>query len=192
MLEVRSAIHIRTGQRALVELIDAWLLRHGAQTLPFADVYAACVHLLKHYEDIPDLVLFGADWAAADEFNIVSYIRQTWSRTPIVVYSADGETPLFDLLPLVLTCRGDVAVQRVLAASPTDLVRRLCAELAPVTLYPAQPDLPPARPTPVESAPAGARPALVRPGRTMPRTDAPTSVLTPEELSALLDTSEEG
>jgi hypothetical protein len=136
---VRSAIHVRTGPSARVEALDAWLARHQVEVTPFDDVYAACVHLLKHYEHIPDLVFVGADWLSRDELSIVSYVRQTWSRSGIIVYSDHPETPLFDFLPFVLTCRGDAAIRELLAATPADLVRRLGEQLRPLVLAPPPP-----------------------------------------------------
>lgn len=130
MVEVRSAIHIRTGQCAIVEALDAWLARHRAEVIAFADVYEACVHLIKDCEQIPDLALIGADWLADDEFDIVAYIRQTWPRTAVVVYGGAREAPLVDLLPMMLTCRTEVALQQLLAGTPTDLVRRMWKDAA--------------------------------------------------------------
>jgi hypothetical protein len=137
---VHSAIHVRTGQRTLVEAIDAWLTQHRVEVTPLDDVYAACVHLLKCYEHIPDLVFVGADWLSRDELSIVSYVRQTWSRSGIVVYGDNSEIPLFDFLPLVLTCRGGAATRALLGGTPADLVRRFGQQLPPLVLAPAPPD----------------------------------------------------
>jgi hypothetical protein len=137
VFEVRSAIHVRTGECAVVEALDHWLARHHVDVIPFADVYDACVHLIKDCEHIPDLALIGADWLADDEFNIVTYIRQTWPRTGIVVYGGARETPLVDLLPMMLTCRTEAALQQLLAGTPTDLVRRLWTDIAEPALPPA-------------------------------------------------------
>lgn len=130
VVEVRSAIHIRTGQCAVVEMLDAWLARHKVDVTALADVYEACVHLVTSYEHIPDLALIGADWLAADEFSIVAYIRQTWPRTGVVVYGGTRETPLVDVLPMMLTCRTEAALQELLAGTPADVVRRLWKEAA--------------------------------------------------------------
>jgi hypothetical protein len=134
---VRSAIHVRTGPRTSAAAIDTWLTQHQVEIIPFDEVYTACVHVLQHYERIPDLVFVGRDWLAGDELNIVSYVRQTWPRSGIIVYGDTGETPLCDLLPLVLTCRGPAAVHDLLAATPAELVRRLGEQLRPLVLGPA-------------------------------------------------------
>lgn len=134
MPAVRSAIHVRTGQRASVEAIDAWLARHHVDTTPLDDVYGACVHLLKQYEQIPDLVLVGSDWLSRDELTLVSYVRHTWPRSGIVVYGDTTPMPSFDFLPLVLICHGAAALRELLAASPADLVQRLGEQLEPLVL----------------------------------------------------------
>jgi hypothetical protein len=131
--DVRRAVHIRTGPRASVDAIDAWLTAHGVEIVPFNDVYASCVHLLTCYEHIPDLVLVGTDWLAGDELAIVSYVRQTWPRCGIIIYG-DAESPAVELLPLVLTCRGPTALGALLARGPDELVRRLSEQLRPLVL----------------------------------------------------------
>ncbi|MEW6252779.1 MAG: hypothetical protein AB1716_19255, partial [Planctomycetota bacterium] len=118
MSEVRAAMHVRAGQRSACEALDAWLTRAGVDVLGFDDVYAACVHLLRGYERVPDLALVGVDWLDADELRIVTFIRQTWPHAGIVVYGAARDLPLFDFLPLTLTCRGEAAVARLLSGAP--------------------------------------------------------------------------
>jgi hypothetical protein len=150
---VRSAIHVRTGTRASTDAIDAWLSQHQVAVVPFDDVYAACAHLLKNFAQIPDLVFVGTDWLSRDELGIVPYVRQTWSRTGIVVYGEAAETPPFDWLPLVLMCRGKAALDAVLAAPPASVVRRLDEQLRPSGPNLATLENPPRQP------PGRARPA---------------------------------
>lgn len=199
MFEVRSAIHVRTGQRASVEAVDAWLAQHGVETVAFDDPYDACVHLLRQYEQIPDLALIGTDWLAEDEANIIAYVRQTWSRAVVVVYGATQETPRFDVLPLTRTCRGEAALRRILAEPPADLVRRMYAQVAPLRLAPSPPAV--ARAVAAD-APAGRLPNKEGPDKTprtsperlglnLSATEPPRCILTAEELAALLDPAEE-
>lgn len=147
VFEVRSAIHVRTGQRGAVEAIDAWLSRHQVAVVPLGDAYQACVYLLKHYQRIPDLALIGADWLADDEIDIISYLRHTWPRTGVLVYGSSPQTPLCELLPLTRTCRGEAALRELLACTPAELLSELCTELAatgaPLTVpTPAVPTVP--------------------------------------------------
>jgi len=211
VFEVRSAIHIRTGQRADVQAVDDWLAHHAVEVVGLGDVYEACVHLLKNYEQIPELALIGVDWLAAGDLNIVAYVRQTWSRTGIVVYGDGAEMPRLDLLPLSLACRGAVALRKLLTETPADLSRRLSADIAPVSIVaeprtPRAPHIPaganvfPApRPAARESPEladdraAGASPdkASEESGLRLADSAPPRAILTSEELSALLDSSDE-
>jgi hypothetical protein len=141
--DVRSAIHVRTGQRASAEAIDAWLTAQRIEIIPFDDVYAACVHLLQRYEDIPDLAFVGTDWLGSDELQIVSYIRETWPRTGVVVYGHTADAPRCDFLSQTLACRGGAALRELLAATPADVARRLREQLRPLVLTPAREAAPP-------------------------------------------------
>ncbi len=136
MAEVRRAVHLRTGPRASVETIDAWLREHGLEVAAFDDAYASCAYLLTCYEQIPDLVFVGSDWLSGDELAIVSYVRQTWPRAGIIIYG-DSEMPASELVPLVLSCRGRTELGALLAAGPDELVRRLNDQLRPLVLGPA-------------------------------------------------------
>jgi len=190
--EVRSAIHIRTGQRAVVEALDAWLARHQVEIVPFDDVYDACVHLLRQFERIPDLALVGTDWLADDELSIVSCIRQTWPRTAIVVYGTSRDTPRLGLTPLIAACSGPTAIEKLLAQTPAELVRRMCDELAPLAVAP-----PAAATAEIEKTAAGTEqregPSRAGERADRPRLDGESSraALTPQELSALLDPSDD-
>jgi hypothetical protein len=134
--DVRRAVHLRTGPRAAVETIDAWLRAHRMEVVAFDDVYSCGAHLLIGYEQIPDLVFVGSDWLSADERSIVSYVRQTWPQCGIILYG-DQELPASELVPLVLDCRGRMELETLLAAGPDELLRRLSAQLRPLVLGPA-------------------------------------------------------
>jgi hypothetical protein len=139
VVEVRSALHIRTGQRAAADALDAWLAQYQVESVPFGDVYEACVHLLQNYAHVPDLVLVGADWLSDNEVNIVRYVRQTWSAAAIVVYGSAPDTPRVDVLPLVMTCRGERGLRTLLGGTPAELVRRLAESVGPLEPLPAVP-----------------------------------------------------
>ena len=178
MVEVRSAIHIRTGQRAAAESLDAWLAQHQVESVPFGDVYEACVHLLQNYAHVPDLVLVGADWLSDDELNIVRYVRQTWSGAAIVVYGSAPDTPRVDILPLVLTCHGERGLRTLLSGTPAELVRRLAESVAPLEPLPA---VPPSRP--VAAAPRPIQP---------PNAAGPRASLISDEFSTVSGPTDDG
>lgn len=207
MLGVRRAIHIRTGQRAAVDAIDAWLARHDVDVVRVDDVYGACAHLLRHYERIPDLALLGADWLSEEELSIVAYLRHTWPRVGVVVYGAARSTPMLDMMPMTHSCRVENDLARLVAESPDALVQRLRARAASL----APPSGPATRAAPDHTAelrapavaPAAARVAPreaverheIAPGARGAAGPAPVvpprATLTAEELSALLDADDE-
>ena len=205
MFEVHNAIHIRTGQRAAGEALDAWLAQHDVDVVAVADAYDACIYLLRHYDRVPDLVLIGTDWLAPDEYNIVSYVRQTWPPVGLVLYGNTGGNAVVELLPMTRMCGTEADLRRLLDASPADVLRDLHEETGPVFVPPRRPaaraDDVPARPSPVpgdtrsappeadDQPPASRRP---RPALKLGDAGAPGSIMTAEELSALLDGPDEG
>lgn len=203
---VHRAFHIRTGQRAAGEAIDAWLSRHEVETISVADVYEACVYLLKHYECVPDLALLGTAWLTEDELSIVRYIRETWPRVGVVIYGGAAETPAFDSSPFTRICRSQAALERVLAEPPAHLLQQLCQQAAPARPLPAAPGLrrevdeplrrPPAahetRPADPTEGPQAIGDAPGGPAKaSSAETDPPYAPLTAEELSALLERTDE-
>lgn len=132
MTTVRSAIHIRTGQRSATADIDRWLAQHGIATRTCDDVYEGCVLLLREYRDVPDLAFVGADWLSADECSIVAYIRQTWPQAGIVVHGGARDLPTFDLLPRVATCREAAELAEWLRMTPAEVFDRLARVLGPL------------------------------------------------------------
>jgi hypothetical protein len=134
MYVVRRTIHIRTGQGAQSEAVDAWLSRHDVEVAGFADVYAACAYLLKHCDCVPDLVLVGADWLSASEFDIVRYARETWPHVGIVVYGGAQDAPSFEHWPRVRTCRSTAALKALLAGTPTDVLDKMPEEISPAVV----------------------------------------------------------
>ena len=179
--EIRSAIHIRTGQRAHVEAVDAWLLEHQVPVTAFADAYGACVHLLLRYSEVPELAVVGLDWLTSDEMNIVAYIRQTWPQTAIVIYGGDGPQPAFDVLPLTQTYTQAGGLQALVSAPPLEIVRKLHARASVLGAPPPPEVFPQVRSTRVTPLP---RAISTAPAEREP----PRSILTADELNALFDT----
>jgi hypothetical protein len=203
VVEVRRAIHVRTGQRAAVDAVDAWLKRHDTEVVSFDDVYAACVHLLQAYERVPDLALIGSDWLGEDEYNIVTYMRQTWPRVGIVVYGESRSTPVFDMLPMTQSCRMEDALRRLIAEPPAVLLEQLRTRASELAATPATTTQPADLRREDPSAPAASREAprdngqrrSEQPGQEATKpvhrearaAEFQRSPLTAEELSALLD-----
>lgn len=202
-------MHIRTGQRATADTVDAWLSRHGVEVVAPADVYDACAQLLLEFDRIADLVLIGTDWLAPDDLRIVRYIRETWPRSAIVLYGGGAETAGAELTPFVWPCRTGADLARLVAAPPADVLRHLAEEALPRTLTGPSAELPALRRPPVGDPPGHVPP--VRPdSRGRPQAAAsdgsvalgggpgrvaaetPRSLLTAEELAALLDGPLEG
>lgn len=127
MSRVRSAIHVRTGEPAAGQLVAAWLARHGIATTDFPDVYETCAYLIQQGASAPDLAWVGADGLAADEIQIVDYIRDTWLGTAIIAYATSAEAPLPADGVLTRACPSSDALRQLLADSPEELLRRLRA-----------------------------------------------------------------
>lgn len=205
--QTRTAIHLCTGQHADAQALNAWLERHGVEVIGFDDVYRACVHLLRRYERIPDLALVGTDWLMDDEINIVAFLRQTWPRVAVILYGGTHESPLVELLPLTRTCRGAAGLSELTSRSPDELLRELTADAGP----------PPSRPLVewrdsaesdrggeqrgmragdraaaprIEASEIGERSEEPRAALKLSNTESPRSILTAEELAALLDLPE--
>lgn len=198
----QSALHIRTAEPGLADLVDAWLTTHRVRCTCCADVYEACVHLIKHSQDVPDIAFVGSDWLAADDFLILRYLRETWPSVAIVVYGTrDGATTCADE-PLCRVCRSRRALLCLLEHPPALLLRRLRSapgEPRSTDAAAVQPggtreamrgekgDRPPAEPQPSE-APQGGQAGSE--SERAPLEGAPRTILTDEELSALLNGDE--
>ena len=211
MYAVRNAMHIRTGQRAAAEAVDAWLGQHQVDVAAFADVYAACAFLLKHFDRVPELTFIGADWLAESEFAIARYIRETWPRTGIVLYGSAGVPLGADVAPLVLTCRGEAALREVIALRPAEVLRKIHSTAAPLSVGP-RPEasrtllasaevkevhcMGAADTKSASSAPRGDHDACVPNSKSphnlhVAETETTRPILTAEELSSLLETPDE-
>ena len=200
MATVQTAVHLRTGEPSAAEAIDAWLRRHGVGGTDFGDAYEICTYLVQQSSQVPDLAFVGTDWLAREEFAIVGYIRATWPGVGLVVYSSNGEAPPCESGPLVRVCRAPDALKRLLTDSPQLLLRRLreqagedlsrgpelSAENAAVR---SSPSVSAGERMNAESRSTSMRPREQPSGLKIPPSSdqGPRSILTREELSALLD-----
>lgn len=160
-----------------------------------ADVYEACVHLLRHCDQIADLAFLGADWLTDDEFGLIAHLRQTWPRTVVVVYGGAPAPVRVDLLPLTRGCYGQAALEALLASTPAHVVEGLLPERAPVEAGRTPGTAAIAAGRMASAAPAAGDASVTRRAPSefeLPRTESLRSILTAEELSALLDQRDEG
>ena len=211
MSGVRRAIHIRTGPPTTADAVDRWLRADNVEVVGLSDAYAACVHLLRQYENVADLALIGTDWLDTQEIRIVHYIRQTWPRIGVVMYGT-GLNPTAESTPLTRVCSNDAALRKLLTQSPTAVLDALTREAQVAfgevfRVTGKRRDLNGARAEAPKTAPP--RPASPRklvkrtvepesesrsdaPGRLfMDMPDPSPAMLTAEELAALLDASDE-
>ncbi len=193
----------------MVDCIERWLTNHDVDTTTFDDVYEACVYLLTRFEQVPQLAIVGADWLAPGEFSIIRYIRETWPRVGVLVYGGGSDAPGFDFAPMILTCRTPAALDTLVENGPTNVLHRITGEATAIAARPrVEPDAPPAgnqvsdlpelRPPArdTQAAPPQHRdeddddaPAPKSPDRS--RAAPPRAILSAEELSALLNGSNE-
>lgn len=211
MSGAHRAIHIRTGPPAAANAVERWLRADNVEVAALPDAYAACVHLLREYENVADLALIGTDWLDAQEIRIVHYIRQTWPRIGVVMYGT-GPMPAAESTPLVRVCSTDAALRDLLAQSPTAVLDALTREAQvafgevfraggkrhePGAVRANGLKVTPPRPASprklvkrmVEPEPEYRPDAPGRLSVTMP--DPSPAMLTAEELAALLDASDE-
>jgi hypothetical protein len=191
-LTVRTALHIRTGQPATGAALEGWLARHTVDVVGCDDVYEACVRLLQNYDAVPDLVLLGADWLNADEYRIVRYVRETWPRAGILIYGRIEPSPAWHATPMLHVCHTPGALDKLIAATPAQLLQRLCADTAPLGLGAARPPAPAPTLPRDRQEPCTVTSVAAAPEPTAAATrNAARALLTPEELSALLNPSAE-
>jgi len=180
----KCALHLRTGDHGNAYAINAWLERHGIQVVNCRDALEACVVLLRQPALTPDWAFIGTQWLDGDDRPIVRYMRQTWPGVTIVLYGGALVELAGDRRTVV--CRTSADLRNMLAGSPDDLLARSVRAPRPVDnpgeageTHQATPEKQPLdRPLP----PAGSD--TIRP----PGSDAaPPSILTRDELAALLD-----
>jgi len=207
MERCRKAIHLRTGDRATDEAITSWLERHGVESVGCADPFEACCLALRQPELAPDLILIGVDWLAPDELGVHEYLHQTWPAAAVVLYSSGPAGAILAGGPATIVHRSAESLQRMLAGPPEALLTALRDAARPAAdsaAWRPQPTLPPDTASsagdPADAAPgaavacgAGAPAAAVpRPApdgeqtQAAPRTPLAQTILTREELAALL------
>ena len=182
---VRSALHLRTGETSAAEAISSWLRQHRVGGTDFSDAYEACVYLLEQSEETPDLAFVGTDWLTPDEFPIIRYIHETWPGVGVIIYGDGGELPPQESGALMWRCGSVDALRQVLADSPANVLQRLREHRGDdVALLPTSEQRADCAPAPGPGTAGGAR-------RYPPPDErnslASRSVLTAEELAALLD-----
>ncbi|TWT44692.1 hypothetical protein RAS1_11070 [Phycisphaerae bacterium RAS1] len=175
MVGVCRAVHVCYGDPSLQEVVQSWLAAHQIETLSFEDAYGLTAHLILHSSQLADLALIGSDWIPADEKAVAEYVLETWPGVVLVVYGQRCEQLGPPQDPRVVRFASREMLERVTAQSPADFVASVRARGTPA---------------------APASPAVAVPGETSPAAAAPSAtsadasgrpVLTPEELSALLD-----
>lgn len=197
MAQVHTAIHLRTAEPDVAGIVDAWLCQHAVATVALADVYEACVYVLQQHADTPDLAFVGADWLGPNDIVILSYLRETWSSTAIVVYSSGQRSLVSEPGARHRVCSNPEALRGLLADPPERLLQDWRAGFAANGRHaklvstggglgsPA----PQRAPTPQNMPPSVDENPGLR--SVVPEVDPPRSILTHEELSALLDEGED-
>jgi hypothetical protein len=127
-------LHIRTGNAAFARRLDTWLERYGAHWTGLDDAFDACVHLIRHYSDPPDLILIGADWLAPDETVLFRFCRETWPSAAILAYaeSPSAASHLRRVTEPHAKCLSDTELQVVLGEAPVSAAERIRREAASV------------------------------------------------------------
>ena len=188
---VQTAIHLRTAEPDVTRVVDGWLCRHAVRTVTLADVYEACVHLLRHHADVPDLAFIGADWLRTEDGAILGYLRATWPSVAIVVYSSGQRGLVGQADPRQRVCTSVQALRELLADPPGRLLECIYGEAngrpAVAVSLVGESENASLRPTAREIPSCAGSPGLQR---VEPEADPPRSILTHEELSALLDEDE--
>ncbi|MFN0137937.1 MAG: hypothetical protein ACKVS9_17680 [Phycisphaerae bacterium] len=85
-LHLRSAFHIRTGDRRLADSADEWLRSRGFDRTNVDDVYDACTQLIAGSMVAPAVVLVGLDHVHADELAILDYLRKLYPDATMFAY----------------------------------------------------------------------------------------------------------
>ena len=177
--------------------VDAWLAGAQVACRRFDCPYAFCAALSRGELAPPQLVLVGTDLLDESELGVVTYVRQCWPEAAVVVYGRrcgpgcggpvlwlDSPAALYAALrqdPAVVaqSARRSAAAGRVLEVSS-----RPQSEIA-------RPDLPRAESARPQVASPRAEPADSETGTEPPDPiisgSGLRSVLTPEELAALLE-----
>ena len=199
MFPARTAIHLRTGEADVSDLVDDWLQQYEIHGPIFANAFDTCVYLLQESDKVPDLAFVGVDWLSPDEGDIVHYLRETWPALGIVVYAGGTDTFGCELKGLTQFCPSQVALQQLLEHSPEQLLQVL-REHNPsdgkhrAPIYPDKWNTNSAHAAPEVPAKTVAKSDQVETGGlkgVAPHKGPPHTILTDEELSALLNDSDD-
>ncbi len=112
---MRSAIHICVGDRTAEDAVNDWLQEGGATVVDLGDAYAATTYLIRHRDQPPCICAVGAHWLRTDEMVLLTYIRRTWPRTPLVVYGLPPGERLPDDAGHAIVCRSPAELQSLLS-----------------------------------------------------------------------------
>lgn len=112
---MRSAIHICVGDRTAEDAVNDWLQAGGATVVELGDAYAATAWLIRHRDQPPGICVVGAHWLRSDELVLLTYIRRTWPRTPLVVYGLPPGERLPDDAGHAIVCRSPAELQALLS-----------------------------------------------------------------------------
>lgn len=198
------ALHVRTGVPALCARVTSWLGDHSVQHVACDDAFQAVAYLLRHPENMPDIVLVGLDWLADDDFSLFAFLHDTWPSAAVVTYVNESLRRTPAPHPSTIDCQSPTELASVLANSPAAILgaaqsaRLTEGETPRVEASASQPEPPDMREPPrLASVPelpplragAAANPADNSRGvrRTPLRSvSRPADLLTPDELAALL------
>ncbi|HMQ15959.1 MAG TPA: hypothetical protein PKC49_08300 [Phycisphaerae bacterium] len=192
----RQAVVVRTGQREQSDHICRVLRDAGVNPVECLDALEACLHLLRNPQPSPEAVFIGVDWLTREDQALAGYVRQTWPGVLIVLHGEGCDAVPAAGRPTIL-CRTTAELARTLASAPEGLAvigreqlgggaQRLSAGhatrgpaidmAAPVECDPS------ARPAAADAATH----AAVAVGPPDPGLEPPRTILTQDELDALL------
>lgn len=196
------ALHVRTGAPALGVRVANWFSDHNVEATSCDDAFDAVAHLIRHPDDMPDLVLIGLDWLADVDFTLLAYIHDTWPSAAVITYVQETLRRITEPESPVFVCRTPEELSGLLCNPPAALLCAVQAARNPgIELHaaptaplepppptsppdvPHAPELPPLRASAPRGSADNAQPARLLTLRTVTR---PADLLTPEELAALL------
>jgi hypothetical protein len=118
-------LHIRTGSRASVQLVDRWLERQQVEVLACADAFDACVAVLRKDAPPIGLALLGADWLDPEDFALIRLLHEHVPGLAIVLYGYAGLPQEPAHAGPLLVCRSAVDLEHALQDELDGLVARV-------------------------------------------------------------------
>lgn len=79
------AVLLRTPAADSARLLEPWLRSHGVEIAVLDHVYDACTYLLRFASRIPDLIFIDCDSFRPSDLRIVTYLRETWPTSALVL-----------------------------------------------------------------------------------------------------------